>query len=511
MGAKTELSLSAAQLESLSGLPVYPNSPASTDDALFFMTRADGSPRLGIVSRRGNPLLDRFAGERADKGGWLLVVCLLNPANASALRDALPWLKPKLLGLRTSAGLGDRLGLATPGQVRAMRAVGGGLAPIFPQQSIREMSRTGRSPQQVMDDALWGIFQEGWRDGFGADADHLKTPADIDACVAAGFTFFTFDPGEHVDNSAETASPAELRAAVERLPWDRLEDDAKSLATRYLGQSFDVEGHAVRFDEHTLLRAAVKYGRAVAHVAIMYRHLVRASGQAGCEVEVSVDETETPTTHPEHIYIASELRRLGVRWVSLAPRYLGRFEKGVDYIGDLATFEADFAVHAAIARVFGPYKLSLHSGSDKFSVYPVAARQARGLVHLKTAGTSYLEALRTIGVLDPALFRAIYVFARERYETDRASYHVSAELQRAPLPESVADNKLAALLEQFDARQILHVTFGSVLTARDDQGEWRFYRRITDLLRERPEAYAANLESHFVRHLAPFAAAARPQ
>ncbi len=155
------------------------------------------------------------------------------------------------------------------------------------------------------------------------------------------------------------------------------------------------------FDEHTLLKAAVKYGRAIAFVAGMYRHLQKAAGKQPFELEVSVDETEQPTSHAEHVYIASELTRLGVQWVSLAPRYVGRFEKGVDYIGDLPAFEADFAGHAAIARHFGPYKLSLHSGSDKFSIYPIAARLSRGLVHLKTAGTSYLEALRTIACHRP--------------------------------------------------------------------------------------------------------------
>ena len=75
---------------------------------------------------------------------------------------------------------------------------------IFAQQSIREMTRTGRSPDDVMDDATWGVFQEGWRAGVGADADHLKTTADIDLCVAAGYTFFTIDPGAHVDPAADT-------------------------------------------------------------------------------------------------------------------------------------------------------------------------------------------------------------------------------------------------------------------------------------------------------------------
>src|ERR671939_1951620 len=109
----------------------------------------------------------------------------------------------------------------------------------------------------------------------------------------------------------------------------------------------------------------------------MYRHLEKVMGTRPFELEMSVDETETVTTLAEHVYIASELKRLGVRWVSLAPRYVGHFEKGVDYIGDLEALRADLAGHAAIARALGPYKLSLHSGSDKFSVYPIITEAAR--------------------------------------------------------------------------------------------------------------------------------------
>ena len=116
-----------------------------------------------------------------------------------------------------------------------------------------------------------------------------------------------------------------------------------------------------------------------------------------------MDETEEPTSPAEHVYIASELRRLGVKWVSFAPRFVGRFEKGVDYIGDVQAFKDNLAIHAAIARQFGPYKLSLHSGSDKFSIYSIFMEETRGLAHLKTAGTSYLEALRTIAVMDKYL------------------------------------------------------------------------------------------------------------
>ena len=191
-----------------------------------------------------------------------------------------------------------------------------------------------------------------------------------------------------------------------------------------------------------------------------------------------------------------------MKWVSLAPRFIGHFEKGVDYIGDLRAFEDDIASHAEIARSFGPYKISLHSGSDKFSIYEPAARQTRGLVHLKTAGTSYLEALRTVAVLRPELMCEIYAFAREHYPEDRASYHVSAELDRAP--SAVTVKAASSLLDQFDAREILHVTFGSILTAKTADGQWRFYTQLMEVLQKNPETYDGFLQKHFLQHLLPF-------
>ncbi|MCG6927698.1 MAG: tagaturonate epimerase family protein [Acidobacteria bacterium] len=486
-------------------LELLPRSRTAEAGVEWALARGEGGLQLVVVVPPGRAsLLEDLEGRTEGDTDGTLLVGPTSSRNAAGLRRHLDWLRPRPLGTATSAGLGDRLGLATPGHVRAMRAAGGGLRPIFAQQSIREMSRTGRTPLEVMDDATWGTLAEGWRDGVGADADHLKTPEDVDACLAAGFSFFTVDPGDHVDSTADGAGQKELRSAVAALPWTELEDTEADLRARYLGRTVVVEDHTLELDEATVLRAAAKYGRAVAHVARMDRHLRSAvAGSREVELEVSVDETETPTTPAEHYWVASELRRLGVEWVSLAPRFVGRFEKGVDYIGDLDDLEADLAAHAAIARQLGPYKLSLHSGSDKFSVYPIAARQTRGLVHLKTAGTSYLEALRTVAGLDAGLFREIYVFARERYETDRASYHVSARLERAPRPDQVPESGLASLLEHFDAREILHVTFGSVLTEPAAGGGLRFRHRLLGLLAAHPESYAQNLETHFVRHLRP--------
>jgi tagaturonate epimerase len=481
-------------ISTLRGLDVRRRSVVQIGDAELGLARRDEGDRLVALAPGRPPALRDLEGDVGSSDGQWLLVGPPSPRNLSVLQRFLPWLSPRPLGLARSFGFGDRLGLATPGHIRALRVAGDGLAPIFAQQSIREMTRTGRDPAQVLADASWGVFAEGWREGFGADADHLKTPADVDACAAAGYTFFTFDPGAFVDAAADSQPAGTLPAALDALPWADLEDTRERMRDRYRGRVFDLEGRVIAPDEEGLARAAVKYGRAVAHVAALYRHLRARSRDA--EVEVSVDETDTPTTPVQHMYVASELRRLGVRWVSLAPRFVGRFEKGVDYLGDPAAFEADAAVHAAIARRLGPYKLSLHSGSDKLSVYGAIARQAGSLAHIKTAGTSYLEALRTAAALDPGLFRAIYALAHERYETDRASYHVSARLARAPAPDAVTDADLASLLDQFDAREILHVTFGSALA--------RYGERLRALLRTHPDAYDAGVERHFVRHLAAF-------
>ncbi len=477
-------------LAQATGLKIYPRSVTEAGGTTYFLARGPQGKVLGI---QGDVTGFERNSQFAIRNPQFLFP--LTPANAAALRTRLPWLTPVPLGLRTSAGCGDRLGLATPGHIRALRRVGG-IAPILAQQSMRENVRTLRTPQQVLDDAMWGIFQEGWRAPWGADADHLKTPDDIDICAAAGYTFYTVDPGDHVDNAAHSDSPETLRAKFDALPWDELEDSPAALRARTLGRTFDLRTFTLEFDELSLLRATCKYGRAIAHAKRMYRHLAAVMGNQAFELEVSVDETETPTSPLEHFFIAGELQRLDVVWVSLAPRFIGRFEKGVDYIGDLNAFEAEVIRHVAVLRRFGGYKLSLHSGSDKFSIYPIVARHTGGLVHLKTAGTSYLEALRVTAQVEPALFREILDFARGRYETERATYHVSAELRQVPAAGTFSAAALPGLLDQFDARQVLHVTYGSALEC--------FGTRLKALLDEHEEAYAAALETHFVKHLRPF-------
>lgn len=464
----------------------YPKSVITVAGTQYSMERASETGQKFLVIQGDS---QGFAGTPRPEKSDFVAEC--SAANARELRKRLPWLNAVPLGLKISAGTGDRLGLATPGHIAALE--GTGIAPILAQQSVRENTRTGRKPQEVMDDAMWGVFQSGWREPWGGDADHLKRLEDLDGFVAAGYTFFTVDPGDYVNQDADEASLDALRTMAGGLPWVELKTTQPELISTLAGKTFQLESFTLAFDEATVLRAAVKYGAAVAHGVRMYARLCELLAGKPFDFEVSVDETATPTSIHEHFFIAHELQRLGVRWTSLAPRFVGRFEKGVDFIGDLAELDATMAQHTAVMRYFGSYKISLHSGSDKFSVYPIAARHSHRLVHLKTAGTSYLEALRVIAMTDPVLFRKIYTFSRNRYETDRASYHVSAELSKTPADP--ADQDLPRLLDQFDARQVLHVTFGSVLD--------HFKPELYQNLRAHEGEYTEVLRKHFKKHLDP--------
>ena len=385
------------------------------------------------------------------------------------------------LSLIPSFGFGDRLGLATPGHIASVK--GTKFAPIFAQQSVRENARTGRTPQQVMDDAKRSVEAAKWDRPWGADADHLKTVEDIHPFVEAGYTFFTVDPGEYVDNSADTDSIEILKQKVAGVRWDELSALYLHQAGEQAWRQFVKSPNA---EAESLMRATVKYGQAIRHTVSMFSRLTQMKDEF--DFEVSVDETDSPTTPFEHFFIANELMRSGVRFTSLAPRFIGRFEKGVDYIGDLRALDAELAKHAAVTAHFGTYKLSLHSGSDKFSVYPLVAKHWGERIHVKTAGTSYLEALRVLAKHEPDLFTKIYSLGQECYEIDKRTYHVSAQLDLLPNL-----NDLPSFLNDFHAREVLHVTFGSVLA--------QFGVELRSALIKHEAAYYEGLKTHFDKHL----------
>lgn len=489
-------------------LHVYPRSMNALDDTLFFMARHEQVKALYILATDG----DRFIGQ-AFQGKAVptsrigsdqkLYACPMDPANAAALRQTFAFTKPVLIGLDDSFGFGDRLGLANPAHLRALGDHP--MRPILAQQSIRELERTERTPQEVMDVATWAVFQEGYRAGFGADADHLKTTDDIDIMVKAGYLMITIDPSAFVVNEADTLAVQDLAHHVQGLSWDILEDTLDGFMSRYEGKSFPIgDTFTLQPDRETVLRALTKYGGVMTHTVKMVRYLQSTYPDHPAEIELSVDETESVTSPFEHYLVVAELKRLGVELVSIAPRFVGGFEKGIDYKGDLAEFEEHFIKHVAIAEQLGPYKISFHSGSDKFRVYEAVGALGLGHIHIKTAGTSYLEALRTLAQTDPPLFREILDFSRTHYEDQKKTYHVSADLEKVLPAPSYSDEQLAPLFEDNHARQVMHVTFGIVLTQKNGDGSYRFRERVLAALDEHEAAHYEILEKHFRRHLDPF-------
>ena len=475
----------------------YPESQVSYEGASYWLERsADDAKRLVAVADEESAFRG-FAGTTERTNGQVRLAADTTPENAQALRSALPWLTPSRFGLHTSVGFGDRLGLATPGHVRALKTVGGPINPVFAQQSIREMGRCHRTPRNVLDDATWGAFQAGWTTPVGGDADHLEKLEDIDDTVAAGFVFYTLDPKAEVDPEAEHADAAVIQQKVEALDWPSLDSDLATFRKSYVGHRIDLEHEAIELDDESVVRAMAKYGPSLAHAMAMYRRL-REKG-IDCEVEFAVDETDYPTKPAEHVVVVSELQRLGMDFVSFAPRFVGRFEKGVEYIGDLDELQRDFEIHAEIARALGPYKLSLHSGSDKYSTYPLIAEATKGVVHLKTAGTSWAEALRVIAHNDPDLMREVLALALDSFEANRKSYHLSCDPTK--IPTDPTDDQVAQLMDRVDSRQVLHVGYGAILE--------EFGPRMYQVWNDNEEEHYRIIADHFVKHLTPFASYAR--
>ena len=469
------------------------------NDSLEASIRYDGSTRSLQLIASAAEALSSFEGEAAAAGAGHVLTGPLSTANAKALQAAFPALRPqKIGGHRTSIGTGDRTGLATPGQARAFAAQGVGVMPVLAQQSIREMDRLGRSAQSVMDDAIFGLVEAGWDSGFGADCDHIKTTEGIDRGLEAGFVMFTLDPGDMVADV--TAGVTEADAAA--LPWDQLEDSLEDLKRRYVGMTLDVGHSRIEVTEQDVITAAVKYGRAVVEAMRLYRHATE-NARHEIEIEFAVDETAWLTTFFEHFYMASELKRLGASWFSFAPRYVDGFEKGLDFLGDAEELRTNLEAHHAISQQFGGYKISLHSGSDKFSIYPLCVEATQGLVHLKTSGTSYLCGVEIVAAHDPELFSTIWDISRASYVEARASYQVSAHEDRTPTSLEGVD--LLELIRSNDARQILHVGYGDSLNGKDAAGA-SIHDRFLAVVAANQAQHTDVLAAHIGKHVSPFAA-----
>ncbi len=457
------------------GLAVYPKSVDTAGETVCAVVRDRDGKKLAVLGQDG------FSGVM--RNGLLL--CPLTTDNARALMSLFPYTKPKShRGYPFTFGLGDRLGLATPGHVRAIS--GYDVFPVFAQQSIRELTLTKRSFADVISAAAFGVFQEGYKGGYGADGDHLKTKDEIAYALESGCSMITLDCSEQIDTVAAAQSDEEVEAAYARLPAvlrERYEQ-------RYLDKDLPLVGC---LSPAELRRIVLTFHKAIDHTVDCYRYIREEHG-SNADFELSIDETLTVTTPAEHFVIASELAMQGVKPDSVAPHFTGTFEKGVEYSGDLHAFARDFEVHQKIAEHFG-YKLSLHSGSDKFSVFSTVGRVTGGRVHVKTAGTNWLEAMAVIAEADPALYRRAHKYALAHRGEAEKYYHVSTDVREIPDIDLQNDAYLPEYLRLPASRQTLHIAYGQLLAE-----PW-FREQFFRVIDEREEAYYAKLKAHIGKHL----------
>jgi hypothetical protein len=471
-----------------SAVSFYGNSIHKEGRAVISMARDHINRFIMVFSARKSGVISKFSGELLGDSGIFAKKCPLNDANASLLRKLFPWTAPvSLRNCKTTIGCGDRLGMASPGHIAAVREFKA--SPVLAQQSMRELKFTGKTFHEVIDDVTFQVFQSGFKDGYGADGDHLKTLSDINIALAAGMPMITLDLSEEMCSEAGNWDDSEILAAFDSLP-SRITD---YIENTYFDRMFQAGKYTFEMDAQTARRCTVMYYKAMDFAAKVNEHL-KANRGDDFDLEISLDEVSSPTLPEHHFFIANELETRKVGFCSLAPRFVGDFLKGLDYIGDLKEFEEQFTAHAEIAKAFGDYKLSLHTGSDKFKIYPIIGKLTKNRVHIKTAGTSWLKALELIAEKDPVLFRVIHSCVMDHLNETGKYYPIVDNLKKSPL-DSVYDEDLPVLFKNEDFRQLLHVSYGPVIS------DHAIRPMLFSILHNLEEDYHEKLKLHFEKHL----------
>ncbi|MDB6034489.1 MAG: hypothetical protein JWM16_4827 [Verrucomicrobiales bacterium] len=408
---------------------------------------------------------------------------------------------------RFTFGVGDRFAHQAKAQLAAFQKIGEKGVEVMPvwNKSNREHTFIGSEPQSVFDAAQQAVKSQGWTKGWHVDADHIRLET-VERFLSCS-DFFTIDVA---DSIGKAAPPEDVAAFVNRHP-----ELTGSLTIKGIDKPL-----AISTEEVT--RVASKYLLAVKDAGKIYKHIAGKKGGEGKFIaEVSMDETDAPQTPPELFIILAALGDEGIKAQTVAPKFTGRFNKGVDYVGDLAQFEKEFNDDlAVIAHAVSRYglpsnlKLSVHSGSDKFSLYPIIRRalQRTGAgLHLKTAGTTWLEEL--IGLAEAggeglALAKEIYGYALDHVDELCAPYASVIDINRAQLSSDAVVSKwtgaqFANALRHVpghpefnpSVRQLLHVSFKVAAKAG---------KRYTDLVKANESVVAKNVtENIYDRHMVP--------
>ena len=504
---RSQHSLSESNLlQTLQGFPIrllkiYGRSFSVLNGLTYGLIRTPEGKNLAVVGEKQAILSDPFRGTVVG-GASALKICDLCQENTECLMTLFPFTKPvPLLKRWVTVGTGDRLGVATPGHLRAVERFP--VRPVLAQQSVRENIQTGRDFSIMIRDAAWGVFQENYQKGYGADGDHLKSLQEVKNALEAGVSMVTLDLSEKLNPEAFRGSKEDLDR---RFREEVAQDEADVLSHLFLDKEFylkNPQGEClIHFDEADLKRNALLFHKAVDFTEEAYEFIRDQKGSlASIDFEISIDETPFPTSPQNHLFFVVAIAQRGIQIDSLAPRFVGEFQKAIDYRGDLKAFHEDYLHHSLIAHHHGKYKISIHSGSDKFSAFRVIGGISKDGFHLKTAGTSWLEAVRLIARKSPSLYREMHQYALKVFEDAAKLYHVTTDLNRIPKLETLRDGDLPALMDHEDARQLLHITYGYLLNAKEQNEEPLFRDRFFATLTEYEEDYWTLLEAHIGRHL----------
>lgn len=337
-----------------------------------------------------------------------------------------------------SLGIGDRFNHQGKSQLRAiLKAKNNGVdvTPVW-NKSNREHNIVHSEPEGTRVEADEAVRILEWEDTYCVDADHINL-TNVDRFIDHA-DFFTLDVAMYIGN---TPSPADVEEFIE--------------LCIVLGESVSIPGidEPIVINEDLLMSMAGKYLAAIKEAGKIYRHIVAAKGVGNFVTEVSMDEVETPQTPIDMFFILKMIANERIPAQTIAPKFTGRFNKGVDYVGDVDQFAKEFeqdlfVIDYAISEFGLPddLKLSVHSGSDKFTIYPVMAglikKHNKG-IHVKTAGTTWLEEVIGLAISgDEGLevAKEIYTKALARKEELCAPYADVIDIDDSllPTPEEVS-------------------------------------------------------------------------
>ncbi|HOP25220.1 MAG TPA: tagaturonate epimerase family protein [Defluviitoga sp.] len=365
-----------------------------------------------------------------------------------------------------SLGLGDRVGLATPGHIKVAKQYN--FFPVFAQQSIRELNFTGRTFQDVKKDVEIAAIKENYEDKSGFDGDHLKTDEEIQVAIDSGITMLTLDCSEYMDVESKIK---------------------EKVYKQFYGKTFQVKDLALVYTQEELEKILSIYSGVIERIIYIWNNFPKVKNK-DVSFEVSIDETNIPTDEKTHFLLSKYLYDEGITIDTLAPRFPGEFQKGIDYIGNIEEFKSSLIKHYKIASYFG-YRLSIHSGSDKFAIYPYINQVTQGNYHLKTSGTSYLQALKIVAQKAPDFFLEIWKTCLDKRKEMDKYYHLSCDPFSVP-----KDLKPLEYLKNPNARQTLHVSYMFVLNPNYD-----FRNRFFEILTKYESEYHMEVAEHIERHV----------